>query len=82
VNDFEIVAGVFVAVFILGIGAGVVIVIALSALRQRRGIPPDARSPGRPGPRRDEIDLGREEKRGPTDDPRPPRWPRDGGYQG
>ena len=81
-SDFEIVAGVFVAVFILGIGVGVVIVIAMSALRHRRGIPPDARSPGWIEPRRDEIGLGKKEKRGPDDDPRNPRWPRDGGYQG
>jgi hypothetical protein len=82
VSDFEIVAGVFVAVFILGIGVGVTIVIALSALRQRRDIPPDARSPGWIDPRRDEIDLGSKEKRGPNDDPPHPRWPRDGGYRG
>lgn len=81
-SDFEIVAGVFIAVFILGIGVGVVIVVALSVLRQRRGILRDARSPGRIGPRRDEIDLGREDKRGPDDDPPHPRWPWDSGHQG
>lgn len=65
-SDFEIVAGVFVSVFILGIGVGVTIVIALSAVRLRRH----------------EIDLGRRQKHGPDDRPPRPGWPRGGGFRG
>lgn len=81
-SDFEIVAGVYVAVFLLGIGVGVIVVIAMSAVRQRRGMPPGTRPPRWSMPRRDEIDLGREQKHGPDDDPPHPRWPRDGGFRG
>jgi hypothetical protein len=81
-SDFEIVAGVFVAVFILGVGVGVIVVIAMSGLRMRRGIRSTRRPPRWIGPRRDEMGLGREEEEGPDDDPPYPRWPRDGGYRG
>jgi len=79
VRDFEIVAGVFIAVFILGIGMGVLAVIAMSALRHRRY-------------RRQRSDRGRgwdprHEVTRPwelpdDDDPGQPRWPSGGGFPG
>jgi hypothetical protein len=79
VSDFEIVAGVFVTVFILGIGVGIVFIIAMSALRRRRGDRSGYYSPR--WTRREKVDLGREEQ-GPDDDPPHPQWPRDGGFPG
>jgi hypothetical protein len=74
VNDFEIVAGVFAAIFILGIGVGVIAVIAMSALRRHRDIHlSDTRR--RPlGPRHDPT-LPWDGPSDPDDDRRPPRWP-------
>jgi hypothetical protein len=48
VTDFEIVATVMAALFVIGTGVGFVIVIALSAVRRHRELPPG--SP--PGPDR------------------------------
>ena len=38
-NGFELVAGVIAAFFVIGIGFGALLVIALPALRRRRGAP-------------------------------------------
>jgi hypothetical protein len=80
VKDFEIVVGVFIAVFILGIGMGVIVVIAMSALRHHR----DNRQ-------RDDRRRGVASRYDETrpwelppddDDPGDPRWPLDGGFPG
>ncbi len=71
-NDFEIVAGVFAAVFMLGIGMGVLVVIAMSALRRHR----DHRQRDGQGP----WYKGNPPGEGPRDDgdPERPHWPKDG----
>jgi hypothetical protein len=63
VKGFEIVASVIVAFFVIGIGVGVLLVVALPAFRGRRG------------PRN--IGWNGEHRRppGPEDDDSPPRWP-------
>lgn len=69
-TDFEIIATVIAAFFIIGVGVGIVTVIAMSAMRlhgrgeiMRRGWPGEGEWPGRPG----------EPDPGSGDDP--PRWP-------
>jgi hypothetical protein len=80
VRDFEIVAGIFAAVFILGIGVGVIMVIALSVLRHHRATrqrDTRRRTPGGPqyNPTRPwEAPPG-------ADHPRRPQWPGDGGFE-
>lgn len=67
-SGFELVAGVIAAFFIIGIGVGVVVMIALSALRYRRAV--------RGG---DDYRDGRRRPLGRDDDGEsgggPPRWP-------
>jgi hypothetical protein len=79
-KDFEIVAGVFIAVFILGIGMGVIVVIAMSALRHHRYSRRwDARGRGSES----RYDVTRPWEMPPDDDdPSRPRWPHDGGFPG
>jgi hypothetical protein len=81
VRGFEVVAGVIAAFFFIGIGVGVLLVIALPALGRRRG----AREIGWHGDSRRQYGLppdyggndgpGWEEPPGPDDDDNPPRWP-------
>jgi hypothetical protein len=81
VRGFEVVAGVIAAFFFVGIGVGVLLVIALPALRRRR----DAREIGWDGDYRrsyapppgygDNDDPGWEEPPGPDEDEGPPPWP-------
>jgi hypothetical protein len=59
VRGFEVVASVIAAFFVIGIGVGVLLVIALPVLRRRR----DTRCPGW------------QEPPGPDDDEGPPPWP-------
>ena len=65
-TDFEIIATVMLAFFIVGTGVGIVMVIALSALRQRRELPPPGWPPPPPPPP-------------PPGPPGPPGWPGTGG---
>ena len=44
-RDFEIVAGVFIAIFALGVAVGIIVVIAISALRHRRAVSSGDRHP-------------------------------------
>jgi hypothetical protein len=87
VRGFEVVAGVIAAFFFIGIGVGVLLVIALPALRWRRGGRPrrgarpvgwggDYSRPYRPPPGYDGNEgPGWEEPPGPDDGEGPPRWP-------
>ncbi len=82
VKDFEIVAGVFVAIFILGIGVGVIAVIAMSVLtrhrsyRQRddRRFVPRSRDEQPPTWEMPPTDPLPSEVTPAGDDPWPPRW--------
>jgi hypothetical protein len=68
VSGFELVAGIIAAFFVIGIGVGVVVMIALSALRYRRAVRgDDYNRDGRRGPLR--PGDGGESGDGP------PRWP-------
>lgn len=76
-SGFEVVAGVIAAFFVLGIGVGVTMMIALSALRYRRVVSGDGRPapwqrrPGRPG-----QGAGWQEPSWPDAyDDGQPRWP-------
>jgi hypothetical protein len=83
VSGFELVAGVIAAFFVIGIGVGVIVMIALSALRYRRALRDDDRPSGRyrrPLGWRDEgtdwreppgPDLYEDDESGDG----PPRWP-------
>jgi hypothetical protein len=62
VRSFEVVASVIAALFFIGVGVGVLLVIALPSLRRRR----ETRETGW---------EDRKESPGPDDD-NPPRWPR------
>ena len=80
-RGFEVVAVVIIAFFVIGIGVGVLFMIALPAFRGRRG----ARGVGRETEYRRRPDLppgygsvggpGWEEPPGADDDDIPPRWP-------
>ena len=80
-RGFELVASVIAAFFVIGIGVGVLLVIALPALRRRRdpqSIGWDGqyrRWVGRPPGYGDSDGPGWEEPPGPDDDDTPPRWP-------
>lgn len=82
VKDFEIVAGVFVAIFILGIGVGVIAVIAMSVLtrhrdyRQRgdRQFVPRSRDEQPPSWEVPPTGAIPAEVPAAGDDPWPPRW--------
>ena len=79
-RGFEVVGGVIAAFFLVGIGVGVLLVIALPALRRRRdaryvswddhrrryGLPPDYADNNGPG---------WPGPPGPDDDEGPPPWP-------
>jgi hypothetical protein len=81
VRGFEVVASVIAAFFAIGIGVGVLLVIALPALGRRRG----ARAIGREDNYRhpyglppgygDDDGPGWQEPPGPDDDDSPPPWP-------
>lgn len=79
-NGFELVAGVIAAFFIIGIGFGVLLVIALPALHRRRGTPAavwhgDQRRwrglPANDG----SSGIDWEDPASPGDEDEPPRWP-------
>ena len=79
-RGFEVAASVIAAFFVIGIGVGVLLVIALPVLRRRRdtryasrndrrrryGLPPDYGENDGPGG---------QEPPGPDNDERPPPWP-------
>lgn len=79
-RGFELVASVIAAFFVVGIGVGVLLVIALPALRRRRdtqsiGWDSQYRRPGGRPPGYGDSDWpGWEEPAGPDDDTQP-RWP-------
>jgi hypothetical protein len=81
VRGFEVVASVIAAFFFIGIGIGVLLVVALPALRRRRDYididsgDDDRRRYGRPAGHRDNNGPGWQEPPGPDDDQGPPRWP-------
>jgi hypothetical protein len=70
-RGFEVLAGVIVAFFVIGITAGVLLVVALPSFRRRR----DPRYDSWPDPGYDWRGIGWEEPPGPDDDDIPPRWP-------
>ena len=79
-TGFDFVAGVIAAFFILGIGVGVIAVIAMSALKRAQGRP--GGQPRRPrrlggsvGPRSAGDGPGWEEPPGPDETDDGPRWP-------
>ena len=82
VKDFEIVAGVFVAIFILGIGVGVIVVIAMSVFTRHRNyrqrddqrFVPRARDEQPPAWEVPPTDLPPSEVPPADDKPWPPRW--------
>jgi hypothetical protein len=81
VSGFEVVASVIAAFFFIGIGVGVLLVIALPALRRHRGAREigwdgDYRRHGPPPGYRDNNGPGWEEPPGPDDGDNSPRWPR------
>jgi hypothetical protein len=80
VRGFEVVASVIAAFFFIGIGVGVLLVIALPALRRRRGAreigsADDRRRYGLPPGYGEQDGPGWEEPPGPDDGDYPPRWP-------
>jgi hypothetical protein len=91
VNGFEIVAGIIGAFFVLGVVVGVIVMIALSAVRYRRalhsedwqgrrnyplGWPDQAGLPGPgPGGYRDDPDSDDRPDNGGGYGDGPPRWP-------
>jgi hypothetical protein len=79
-RGFEIVAGVIAAFFAIGIGVGVLLVIALPALSRRRGTRDIGREDnyrryGLPPGYGDDDRPGWQEPPGPDDDESPPPWP-------
>lgn len=79
-REVGLVAGVIVAFFVIGIGVGVIAMIALSALKYRRLAQRDEwRAGRRPGPADDGV--GWQQPPGPDDyeddwyGDQPPRWP-------
>jgi hypothetical protein len=81
VRGFEVVASVIAAFFAIGIGVGVLLVIALPALSRRRGTRDIVREDdyrhlyGLPPGYGDHDGPGWQERPGPNDDDLPPRWP-------
>jgi hypothetical protein len=81
VRGFEVVVGVIVTFFVIGIGVGALLVIALPVLRRRRGTREvgwdrDYRRPYGPPPGYSGNEgPGWEESPGREDDDNPPRWP-------
>jgi hypothetical protein len=82
VRGFEVVAGVIAAFFFIGIGFGVLLMIALPALRRRRdarGIGWDGdyrRRYGQPPGGGENDGPGCQGPPAPDDEGRPPPWPR------
>lgn len=80
-RGFEVVASVIAAFFFVGMGVGVLLVIALPALRRRRGTPEirwdgDYRPPFGPPSGYDENDYpGWQPPPDPDDGEGPPPWP-------
>ena len=78
-TGFDFVAGVIAAFFILGIGVGVIAVIAMSALKRARGRPGGRpRRPPRLGGSVGPPSVGGpggEEPPGPGETDERPRWP-------
>ena len=80
-RGFEVVASVIAAFFVVGIGVGVLLVVAMPALRRRRG----TRDLGREDYHRRRYGLapgygdsdgpGWQEPPGPDGDDSPPPWP-------
>ena len=68
-NGFEIVAGIVGAFFVLGVAVGIIVMIALSAIRYRRVLH------GEDGHRRRNYPLGWPDQGSPNS----PTWP--GGYR-
>jgi hypothetical protein len=81
VRGFEVVASVVAAFFVIGIGVGVLLVVAMPALRRRRGTRDFGRQDycrhpyGLPPDYDDSDGPGWQEPRGPDDDNFPPTWP-------
>ena len=78
-RGLEVVAVVIIAFFVIGIGVGVLLVIALPAFRQRRDAPDigwNGEYRRRPGRLSGYGGYGWEEPPGPEDDD-PARWPGD-----
>jgi hypothetical protein len=81
VRGFEVVASVIAAFFVIGIGVGVLLVVAMPALSRRRGTrdigrEDDYRHPyGLPPGYGDTDGPGWQEPPGPNDDDLPPQWP-------
>ena len=81
-RGFEVVAGVIAAFFVIGIGVGVLLVVALPALSRRRGTRDIGREDayrhpyGLPSGYGDNDDPGWQEPPGPdNDDSGRPPWP-------
>ena len=80
-RGFEVVASVIAAFFVIGIGVGVLLVVAMPALRRRRGTRDtgrnnDYRRPyGLPPGYGENDGPGWQEPPGPDDDASPPTWP-------
>lgn len=81
-KGFEVVASVIVAFFFIGMGVGVLLVIALPAMRRRRDTPEirwdgDYRPPfGQPSGYDENDYPGWQEPPGLDDGEGPPPWPR------
>ena len=80
-RGFEVVASVIAAFFVIGIGVGVLLVLAMPALHRRRvardiGREDYYRHPyGLPPGYGDDNGRGWQEPSGPDDDNFPPTWP-------
>ena len=79
-RGFEVVASVIAAFFVIGIGVGVLLVVALPALRRRRGTrdigrKADYRPYSLPPGYGDNDGSGWQEPPSPDDDDSPPPWP-------
>ena len=80
-RGFEVVASVIAAFFVIEIGVGVLLVVAMPALRRRRGTRDtgrnnDYRRPyGLPPGYGENDGPGWQEPPGPDDDDSPPTWP-------
>ena len=80
-RGFEVVASVIAAFFVIGIGVGVLLVVAMPALRRHRGTRDIHREDyyrhryGLPPGYLDSDGPGWQEPPGPADDDSPPSWP-------
>ena len=80
-RGFEVVASVIAAFFVIGIGVGALLVVAMPALRRRRGTREISREEyyrhpyGLPPGYGDSDDPGWREPPGHDDDDSPPPWP-------